>query len=195
MAVWQLWSQFLTQSNRRFLQREPSSADGLCPTSSLRTSAPAGGSLGIICRNLQQDRTKEVRDKTGPCPRAWFLPDKTGSTGFPTQVLPPGGGLTGHRPSAAANFYLCELVLAVWRDSGSKPNFSTSLMKATLCISSSGRKPCPDSSVTWNHPSQPVRREQERSVHCGDVPTMKSRRSPSSVYRQMLLSCSFTPKP
>lgn len=33
MAVWQLLSQFLTQSSRRFLQREPLSSGLFCSTS------------------------------------------------------------------------------------------------------------------------------------------------------------------
>lgn len=57
MAVWQLSSQFLTQSSRRFLQREPSSSDLFCPTSWVRSSRPAGGSAEVICRNLQQNQS------------------------------------------------------------------------------------------------------------------------------------------
>lgn len=53
-------------------------------------------------------------------------------------------------------FYLCHLV-AVWREAGREPNFSISLMKATLCFSTSERKPRSDSSFTWKHPSQGVR--------------------------------------
>lgn len=56
MAVWQLLSQFLTQSSRRFLQREPPSSDLSCPTSWVRSSRPAAGSLEVICRNLQQNK-------------------------------------------------------------------------------------------------------------------------------------------
>lgn len=55
-------------------------------------------------------------------------------------------------------FYLCDLV-AVWRDAGSEPNFSMSLMKATLCFSPSGRNPRSDSSFTWNNPPPAMRWE------------------------------------
>lgn len=99
-------------------------------------------------------------------------------------------------PKTFVLFYLCDLV-AVWRDAGSDPNFSTSRMNATLCFSSSGRNPRSDSSFTWNQPPPAVRGQlgHTSSRRTADAPTVNWRRSLSSVYRQILWSCSFTLKP
>lgn len=77
------------------------------------------------------------------------------STGAATRWPPANRALPlPWTPQVCVLAYLCGLG-AAWRDGGSRPSFSISPMKATLCFSSSGRSPRSDSTFTCNHPSQP----------------------------------------